>query len=64
MLKDLALLAMEKKENGWRPEDGPKEELALQVAQLLSSKCEMVDDYFSLQLDQEKRLLGVPMLLG
>lgn len=64
MLKDLALLAMDKKENGWRPEDGPKEQLASQVAELLSCKREMVDDYFSLHIDQEKRLLGIPLLLG
>ena len=64
LLKDLALLAMEQKENGWRPEDGPKDELASQVEQLLSRKREMLDDYFSLQVDQQHHLSGIPLLLG
>lgn len=63
LLQDLALLAMDKKENGWRPEDGPKEQLASQVAEMLSCKREMIEDYFSLLINEEKRLLGIPLLL-
>ena len=55
---------MDKKENGWRPEDGPKEQLASQVAEMLSCKREMIEDYFSLLINEEKRLLGIPLLLG
>lgn len=63
-LYNLALLGMERKENGWRPDDGPKEELAQKVSQLLACKAEMLDDYFSLQIDEQRKLVGIPLLLG
>lgn len=59
------MMAMDQKENGWRPDDGDKGELAEKVARLLGSKSEMLDDYFSLQIDRESgKLLGIPLLLG
>ena len=60
----LSLLAMEMKENKWSPEDGPKEELASKISEVLYSKAEMLDDYFSLQIDQESKLVAIPLLLG
>jgi DNA mismatch repair protein MLH1 len=63
-LRDLALMAMELKENDWKPTDGPKDELAKKVASLLGSKAEMLNDYFSLEFDEEFNLVGLPLLLG
>ena len=60
----MAILAMNQKENGWRPDDGDKEELAEKVSRLLSCKSAMLDDYFSLQIDDKGSLLGIPLLLG
>lgn len=63
-LYNLALMAMDLEENGWQPEDGPKDHLAKQASALLKMKAEMLDDYFSLQINEESHLLGIPLLLG
>lgn len=63
-LYSLALMAMNQEENEWKPEDGPKEVLAKQVGQLLGCKSEMLDDYFSLQINEKRHLVGIPLLLG
>lgn len=63
-MSSLALLAMEQKGNGWRPDDGPKDELAEKVSKLLTCKSEMLDDYFSLQIDENRNLRSIPLLLG
>ena len=55
---------MNQKENQWEPEDGTKEHLSTQVSQLLGKKAEMLEDYFSLQIDEKHHLVGVPLLLG
>ncbi len=57
-------MAMDLEENGWQPEDGPKDHLAKQASALLKMKAEMLDDYFSLQVNEESHLLGIPLLLG
>lgn len=63
-LYDLSMKALDMEENQWTPEDGPKDKLAKQVSHLLCCKSEMLDDYFSLQIDEEGKLLGIPLLLG
>ena len=60
----LARIALEAKENDWKPTDGPKDELAKKVASVLGSKAEMLDDYFSLEFDEQLNLVGLPLLLG
>lgn len=55
---------MDKDENVWEPDDGPKEHLAKQASQLLGCKSAMLDDYFSLQIDEKRHLKGIPLLLG
>ena len=59
----MALLALEDPESGWSEEDGPKEDLARNVSDLLTSKAEMLDDYFSLKVSCEGDILALPMLL-
>ena len=49
---ELAILALESEESGWTENDGPKEQLAEYVVELLQSKASMLEDYFSLEIDK------------
>ncbi|KAG7334305.1 hypothetical protein KOW79_002712 [Hemibagrus wyckioides] len=62
-LYDLALLALDSEESGWTEEDGPKEGLAQYIVDFLKKKAEMLDDYFSMKIDEEGNLTGLPLLL-
>ncbi|TTI76904.1 Lysosomal-trafficking regulator [Bagarius yarrelli] len=62
-LYDLALLALDSEESGWTEEDGPKEGLARFIVDFLKKKAEMLDDYFSMKIDEEGNLIGLPLLL-
>ncbi|KAI9561761.1 putative MLH1 [Daphnia sinensis] len=62
-LYNLALMALDQEENEWRPDDGPKDHLANLASQLLFSKSEMLDDYFSLQINEKRHLVAIPLLL-
>ncbi|KAM4607765.1 DNA mismatch repair protein Mlh1 [Polymixia lowei] len=62
-LYDLAMLALDSEESGWTEEDGPKEGLAQYIVDFLKKKAEMLEDYFSTEIDQEGNLLGLPLLL-
>ncbi|XP_075068728.1 DNA mismatch repair protein Mlh1 [Mixophyes fleayi] len=60
---DLAMLALDIPESGWTEEDGPKESLAEYIVQFLQKKSEMLKDYFSLEIDEEGNLTGLPLLI-
>eukprot|EP00088_Acartia_fossae_P018109 TRINITY_DN20415_c0_g1_i1.p1 TRINITY_DN20415_c0_g1~~TRINITY_DN20415_c0_g1_i1.p1 ORF type:complete len:233 (-),score=35.45 TRINITY_DN20415_c0_g1_i1:252-950(-) len=65
-LKELALTALELEEAGWKEEDGSKEELAEYMVDTLAQHKNMLDDYFSLQIDikdGEAVLVGIPLIL-
>lgn len=62
-LYDLAMLALDSEESGWTEEDGPKEGLAQYIVDFLKRKAEMLEDYFSMEIDQEGNLTGLPLLL-
>ncbi|KAK2852928.1 hypothetical protein Q7C36_008129 [Tachysurus vachellii] len=62
-LYDLALMALDSEESGWTEEDGPKEGLAQYIVNFLKKKAEMLDDYFSIKIDEEGNLTGLPLLL-
>lgn len=62
-LYDLAMLALDSEESGWTEEDGPKEGLAQYIVDFLKQKTEMLEEYFSLEIDDEGKLVGLPMLL-
>uniref|UniRef100_A0A1A8JBC5 DNA mismatch repair protein MLH1 n=2 Tax=Nothobranchius kuhntae TaxID=321403 RepID=A0A1A8JBC5_NOTKU len=62
-LYDLVLLALDSADSGWTEEDGPKEGLAQYIVDFLKKKAEMLEDYFSLEIDQEGNLTGLPLLL-
>ncbi|XP_005999593.1 DNA mismatch repair protein Mlh1 isoform X2 [Latimeria chalumnae] len=62
-LYDLAMLALDSPESGWTEEDGPKEGLVEYIVQFLKKKTEMLQDYFSVEIDEEGNLTGLPLLL-
>ncbi|KAM6997210.1 DNA mismatch repair protein Mlh1 [Tautogolabrus adspersus] len=62
-LYDLALLALDSEESGWTEDDGPKDGLAQYIVDFLRKKAEMLEDYFSVEIDQEGNLTGLPLLL-
>ncbi|XP_021094345.1 DNA mismatch repair protein Mlh1 isoform X4 [Heterocephalus glaber] len=62
-LFDLAMLALGSPESGWTEEDGPKEGLAEYIVEFLKKKAEMLADYFSLEIDEEGNLIGLPLLI-
>ncbi|XP_075777906.1 DNA mismatch repair protein Mlh1 isoform X2 [Pelodiscus sinensis] len=62
-LYDLAMLALENTESGWTEEDGPKEGLAEYIVEFLKKKTEMLKDYFSLDIDEDGNLTGLPLLI-
>lgn len=62
-LYDLAMLALDSPESGWTEEDGPKEGLAEYIVEFLKKKAEMLADYFSLEIDEEGNLTGLPLLI-
>ncbi|XP_418828.1 DNA mismatch repair protein Mlh1 isoform X1 [Gallus gallus] len=62
-LYELAMLALEDPESGWTEEDGPKEGLAEYIVEFLKKKTEMLKDYFSLEIDEEGNLTGLPLLI-
>ena len=49
---DLAMLALDCEQSGWVEEDGPKPDLAKYIVTFLTSKKDMLRDYFSIQIDQ------------
>ena len=51
-VEELALLALEQEEAGWREGDGEKAVLAKHVTATLATRKKLLADYFSLQLEE------------
>ncbi|KAK8378680.1 hypothetical protein O3P69_009408 [Scylla paramamosain] len=62
-ISELALIALEQPDSGWSEGDGTKEDLASYIKTLLVSKAEMLQEYFSMEIDSEGRLCTLPYLL-
>nr|XP_053637824.1 DNA mismatch repair protein Mlh1-like isoform X2 [Cherax quadricarinatus] len=60
---ELAMIAFDMEESGWTEADGTKEDLATYIKTMLLSKVHMLDDYFSLQIDEKGNLCTLPYLL-
>lgn len=60
---DLALQGLGVPEVGWSPDDGEKTDLAQRVTEILNEKSEMLNEYFSLNID-EGELIALPLILG
>lgn len=61
---DLARMALDSPESGWSPADGPKDQMAQFCRDLLVDKREMLEEYFSLEIDENGNLISLPLLLG
>ena len=57
------MIALDSDESGWTEADGDKSELADFMTQMLVSKRQLLDDYFSLEIDEDGLLHTVPLLL-
>ena len=53
------MLALESEESGWTEEDGPKEQLAEYVVELLKGRSEMLEDYFSIEVDKVSKYVAI-----
>ena len=62
-IHDLVMIALDDESSSWNPDHGPKEELATFATELLLSKREMLDDYFSIVITKEGSLSGLPILV-
>lgn len=58
------MIALDSGDTGWTEEDGPKEELATRVKELLLEKTDMLNEYFSIVIDKVGNLRSLPVLLG
>lgn len=61
---ELAKIALDLPETEWTPEDGDKKELAERVMEILTEKSEMLDEYFSIEIDKNGCIKSIPLLLG
>ncbi|XP_054268512.1 DNA mismatch repair protein Mlh1 [Macrosteles quadrilineatus] len=62
-LQELCQLALDSPQAGWEPSHGDKSQLASEAATLLSSRSDMLQDYFSLDINSNAALCAIPMLL-
>lgn len=46
------MIALDSEDSNWTVADGPKEDLAKYVVDLLKSKADMLDEYFSLEINE------------
>lgn len=58
------MLALDSEGSGWTEEDGPKEGLAQYIVDFLKRKAEMLEDYFSVEIDQVSWMILVYCLLN
>jgi len=60
---ELVRLVLDHPESGWEPGDGDKDELAKYTADLLTSRADMLMDYFSVEINGNGEVTALPMLL-
>lgn len=63
-IKALLLLGLELDEAKKYLEDGPAEEVVQKALAKLKKRALMLDDYFSLEMNEEQNLITIPLLLG
>lgn len=62
-IHELALMSLDLPESQWTEQDGSKEEIARFLSDLLVSKREMLEEYFSIEISESGELLSLPYLL-
>lgn len=63
-IKDLAVLALNNKESGWCESDGPIDELAENIHDILLQKADMLKEYYRLSISNSGHLESIPSILG
>lgn len=63
-IKELAMAALDTDESGWSEDDGPKEELAERVSEILVEKSKMLQEYFAIGFDENGNIQSLPALLS
>lgn len=64
LIKDLAVLALNNKESGWCEQDGPIDELAESIQDILLQKADMLKEYYRLSISTSGHLETLPSILG
>jgi DNA mismatch repair protein MLH1 len=62
-IKSMARLALDQPETGWTEADGTKDDLAQGVEELLVEKADMLNDYFSFEINDDGELCSIPLIL-
>jgi len=62
-IMELILFGLELPSSGWTPEDGPKENIAQIITEVLIEKRELLDEYFSIKIDVEAKIHNIPLVL-
>ena len=57
------MMALDSPDSGWSEADGQKKDLAEYIVNFLKSKSDMLEDYFSLEVDKDGNLHTLPLLL-
>lgn len=63
-IKDLAILALNNEESGWCQLDGPIDELADSIQDILLQKADMLKEYYGLTISNSGHLEALPAILG
>lgn len=64
LIKDLAVLALNNEESGWCELDGPIDELADSIQDILLQKADMLKQYYRLSISNSGHLETLPSILG
>ena len=62
-LKDMMLAALELPAACWEDKLGSKEQVAVKGSEILTTRAEMLNEYFGIRIDKEGRLRGIPSLI-
>lgn len=62
-LRELAILALKSVESGWKPDDGPIEDLADHLVDILTKGADALKSYYNLVIEDGK-LCSLPLLIG
>ncbi|KAM9996413.1 hypothetical protein ACTFIY_002599 [Dictyostelium cf. discoideum] len=59
----LLLVSLDSPLSGWMESDGPKDKIADYLTKLLISKKELLNEYFSIEINEDGELVGIPQVL-
>lgn len=62
-LRELSMLALQDAESGWTEDDGPEEELAERIVEILISKAPLMKEYFNLSINADGMLESIPIVV-